>query len=269
MNSLLEANSWYLSNPEPTMIVPGMSFGFAPAGAFVSKMVIKSGDSAVSEMKFRDSSAVRTGVFALVSAASPRAISLGNTNGPRSLEVYVDDKLAGQLKFSLTKTTDGDPLVPKIGWKIEGPWKDYGYFKHKPDDGTRQDIFFVYWVAQHELKPGEKTVTASVRQGSKVVLKSRDAIPNGLPYSRFEVPVLKMDNNPLNVKDLDKLSGDFTVEVKAGTRVLRTWPLKFSGGALVPHRRSDHLKTGPLEWLSPRVVNGNSVSPFIHTWVGP
>lgn len=269
LNSFLEGQNFYLDAAEPKILVAGISFGFAPSGTFATKMLVKEGDTTLHDLKFRDNLPERAGVFASVRGRTPGSISLGTGDGPRSLEVFVDEQPAGKFVFTLTKSSNGDPLDPKVSWKIVGPWKDYAHFKHKPDDGSRQDVFFTYWVAQHELAAGEKTVTATLKKGATVVAKSRDNIPNGSRYSRFEVPILKPNNDPLMVKDLPGMAGSYTMEVTAGKRILRSWKVTIGASGFVPHAKSDHTKTGPLEWLSPRVQFGTAVSPFTHFWVGP
>lgn len=265
-NSLLEGLSFFLEAPEPGVIVGPVSFAFAPAATFTPKLVISQNGKPIQEIGFQREM-IRGGAFAAVRPRVPGQVMLGSENGDRTFEYFVDDKLAGRFTVNLTKTTQGDPLDPKVRWKIVGPWKDLAAIKHKPDDGYRQDLMLTYWVAQHELQPGEKTVVAHLKKGSTIIASTRESIPNGPRYLRSEVPLLRPDKSSVQVKDLSKMSGSYTLEVTAGKRMLRSWKLSIANGAIVPHPRSDHTKTAPELWLAPREQSGTSVSPFGIYWL--
>jgi hypothetical protein len=269
INWLLQSASFFLQGPEPKIMVNRVSFAFAPAGPFASKMVVSEGSQTVQELLFRDTSVVRGGVFAEVPCRVPGSVSMGAGNGERTIEFMVDGKVAGRFKFTLNKSSNGDPLDPKVSWKIVGPWATHAFFSHKPDDGSRQDIELVFWVASHELVSGERTVVATLKKGTSEIAKTPERIPNGAPYSRFATSLIKPNKDPLQVKDLKGLSGSYTLEVTAGKRVLRSWKLSIANGGFVPHLRSDHTKTDPTMWLSPRVQIGYSVSPYGRYWLAP
>lgn len=264
--SLLEGLSFFLENPQPGVIVGPVSFAFAPEGAFTPKLVISQNGNTLQEVGFQRE-AVRGGAFAAIRPRIPGQIMLGTENGERTFEYFVNDKLAGRFTINLTKTTGGDPLDPKVRWKIVGPWKDLANIKHKPDDGNRQDIYLTFWVAQHELQAGEKTVVAHLKKGGAIVASTRENMPNGPRYFRSELQFMRPDKSPIQVKDLAKMNGNYTVEVIAGKRVLRNWKVTIANGAFQHHPRSDHNTTAPELWLSPREQFGTGVSPFTTYWL--
>lgn len=267
-NSFLETQSFFLEADEPKVRINKLQIAFAPESDFTCKLLVKEGASKIAEVDFR-SPVYRAGVFTELGAKSPVATSLGKSDGPRTFEVLVNNQVAGSFTFNLTRTSNGDPLNPKTTWKIVGPWKDYAYLRHKPDDGNRQDIALIYWIAQHELSAGAKTVSTTMKKGSQVVASGRENYPNGAPYSRFELPLTKPNKDPLTVKDLRSMTGDYTIEVKCGAKVLRTWNFAIKGGAIVAHPRSEMAAAETNLWLSPRTMNGNNVSPFTQFWLGP
>ncbi len=265
--TFLETNSLFLDGPEPRIMLNGTQIVFPPEGSLKPQVVIKQNGTVIHTDAHRGSE-YRGGAFWYQSARTPGAISLGTENGTRTVEVHLNDQVIGKFEFTLTKESNGDVLNPKTTWKIVGPWKDLGYFKHEPQtDQYRKDVFFVCWVAQHELTPESKTVTLTVRKGSTVIMKGRESYPNGVPYSRFEVPMQKPNNDAFQVRDLAAHNGPVVVEVKQGARVLRTWNATIANGAFVPHKRSDHNTASPLEYLPPRRISGNSVEVHTMHWV--
>ncbi|MCB0826463.1 MAG: hypothetical protein KDC26_09755 [Armatimonadetes bacterium] len=267
-NSFLERTSFFLQGADPMVRINTMQIAFPPSEQFKTKCVIKSGDQVLGETEFRDHMAVRAGSFAEV-GATKSSQPLGTTDGKRTIEVYVNDALAGKFEFTLTKTSNGDPLDPKVTWKMVGPWKDYAFLKHRPDDGYRQDLILTYWVAEHELTGKEKIITTTIKKGATVVATDPKRYPNGPGYSRFEMPLMRANRNPITVKDLPSMAGTYTVEVKEGARMLRNWTFTIANGAVVAHPRSDFNKTEAIAWLPTRKQNGNQVDPFTMFWLGP
>lgn len=265
-NTFLESTAYFLDGAEPRLAYRQIQFAFPPSDQFVTKMVVKEGSTVVSEMG-TTSGINRGGAFASVGPKSAGAFSLGTSNGPRTIEIFLNDKLAGSFTFNLTKQTNGDPLDPKTTWKIDGPWKNHAYIKNDLAATGRSDIFFVYWAALHELPSGQKTCSATLKQGTKVIATSRDNYPAGTPYSRFEVPFQKPDKNFLGTIDVTTMKGDYSIEVKSGSKVLRNFKFTVTNGAINAHPLSDMKEANKITWLSPRILNGNTVSKFTHYWL--
>ena len=266
LNSFLESTQFYLAAAEPMVRFSTLQIGFAPSGVFKCELLVKEGDKTLHTMQFRDTIG-KAGVFSMVRSRTPGSVSLGTSDGARSFEVMVDGKLAGKFDFTLKKVSGGDPLDPKTSWQMTGPWKERAYISHKPDDGYRQDAYAVFWVAFDELKPGDPTVVATLKKGSTIVAIGDKRRPSGPGYSRFEQPLIKPDRNVIGVKELAGMSGLHTLEVAQGTTVLRKWTFNFANGGIAPHALSDHLKASPTEWLAPRKMDGNAVSPFLMHWL--
>lgn len=267
MNTFLETQRLLLDGPEPRIMLGATQIVFPPEGSLKPQVVIKQNGTVLHTDDHR-STEYRGGAFWEQSTRTPSAIGLGTENGTRTIEVHLNGQVIGKFEFTLTKQQNGDPLDPKTTWKVVGPWKDLGYFMHQPQpDQSRKDVFFVYWVALHELTPESKTVTLTVRKGSTVIAKARENYPAGLPYSRFEVQLQKPNNDGFQVKDLAAHNGPVVVEVKQGARVLRSWNATIANGAIVPHKRSDHNTVDPLEYLPPRRISGNSVNIHTMYWV--
>lgn len=266
LTSLLEATQFYLTAAEPGVRFSNMQIAFPPSPSFKCEVLVKEGEKTLHTLQFRHTS-LKGGVFSAVMSRTPGAVGLGSSDGPRSFEVMVDGKLAGKFDFTLTKTSNGDPLDPKTTWVLNGPWKDSAYITHKPDDGYRQDAMLVFWVGLNELKPGDQTIVATLKKGSTIVATGDKRRPNGPGYSRFEQPFIKPDKNAISVKDLAGMSGLHTIEVTQGSTVLRKWTFNIANGGIAPHPLSDHLKAKPTEWLSPRYLSGNGLSPFTMHWL--
>lgn len=265
-NSFMESTQFYLAAAEPMVRFSALQIAFAPTGVFKCELLVKEGDKTLHTMQFRNPTA-RAGVFSMVMSRTPGSVSLGTSDGPRSFEVMVDGKLAGKFDFTLKRVSGGDPLDPKTSWQLTGPWKERAFIRHKPDDGYRQDAYAVFWVALDELKPGDPTVVATLKKGSTIVAVGDKRRPSGPGYSRFEQPFIKPDKNAIGVKELASMSGLHTFEVTQGTTVIRKWTFNFANGGIAPHALSDHLKASPTEWLAPRMMDGNGMSPFTMHWL--
>ncbi|MEZ5163508.1 MAG: hypothetical protein R2688_07100 [Fimbriimonadaceae bacterium] len=268
INSFLDGQIFYLDRPEPIVEIGMMQIAFPPSEQFKTRLVIKEGENVVGETEFWDENAVRAGAFAEVRAKKGTQ-KLGTGSGKRTFEVYVNDALAGKFVFSLTKSTGGDPLDPKVAWKIVGPWKDLAILKHKADDGSRQDLLLTYWVANYELSAPNNKITTILKKGGTVIAKNEKARAYGLAYSQIMLPLVRANNNPYTVKDLSSMAGTYTIEVQDGTRPLRNWTFSIAGGEFVSHPRSDFNKTSHLSWLPGRIQIESHVSPFYMFWLGP
>lgn len=267
LNSFLEHIAFRVESDQPIAMFSTFQVAFVPSGA-QPKLLLKEGGNLLTELVLRGSPVV-AGAYTVYGSKEQGGISLGKGDGVRSVEMYYGDKLAGKLEFTMTRQGNGDPLDPKATWKVVGPWKDYAYFKHKPDDGNRQDIGLVYWVALNELPPGVKNCMAIVKKGNTVVASTRENYPKGVMYSRFDTPLMKPDKNPWSVKELSSMAGSYTLEIVSGGKVLRSWPVKIAGGDIVAHPRSDFNKYTGADWLSPRMVLNQEVIPHTLYWVGP
>lgn len=267
MNTFLEINRLFLDGAEPRIMLSGTQIVFPPAGSLNPQIVIKQNGTVIHTEEHRGQE-YRDGAFWTRTVRTPGAIPIGTENGLRTLEVMLDGKMIGKFEFTLTKQTNGDPLDPKTTWKVVGPWKDIAYFKHEPHvEQNRKDVYFAFWTALSELTPESKTVTVSVRKGNTVIMKGRESYPNGVPYSRFEVPMQKLNNDVFSVKDLAAHSGPIVVEVKQGARVLRSWNATIANGAIQAHKLSDHNTADPLQYLPPRRLNGDKLDPHTMFWL--
>ncbi|MCA9797584.1 MAG: hypothetical protein KC910_37490, partial [Candidatus Eremiobacteraeota bacterium] len=240
---------------------------FAPAGDFSCKVLIKSGDQVLAE--FPATIAQRVGTIARVRWKF-QFTQLGTTPGPRSVEVYVNDKLAGVLPFSVAQTGGGDAFEPKGSFEFTGPWSDLAHFYYPTDASSQQRVHFVYWAKQGDLGgPAKGMVDLVMRRGDKVLATSRAREVSYADYIRFDQDLLKADGKALMAPDLAAMSGPFVVELKHQGKVIKSYSGSIEGGKFTPHPRSELGLPDRTQFLSPREMNdgGGSMSPHLYTWV--
>lgn len=269
MSSLMNTSHYFLLGEEPTIRPGSIELVFPPEADFRCKMVYKAGEKVLGETLFTNIQ--RAGKLAWIGARRLEAVRLGSFDGVRTQEVYVNESLVGSLTIQLKKVSGGDALDPKVSWSMVGPWKDRAYLTHSMTRANAT-IYLVYWISLDELGAGEPAVVASLKRGSTVIATGDKRLPNGPGYSRFDHPFMKPNRSPFDLADLASLSGPLTIEVKQANKVLRSWQVQVTKGALVPHPASDiaTLKPG-VPYLAPRFVNsGNrTVSDTLLTWLAP
>lgn len=257
----------FTTGPEVRLIGSDLDLVFPPDGEFTGKVVYKSGDRVLFETPTRLQQ--RHGATARLTYRGTN-VTLGTENGPRSVEVYINDQLAGRLAFTLTKSVSDDPFDPKTTWTVsDDPWATHAYFTYDQDPAERQDISFTYWSNTGELGGVPKGELAlAVKRGGKVVASARPREINTADYLRKSQDLRTPDGKVFTAKSLAALSGPIAVELSFNGRVIKRFTGAVAKGRFSPHARSAPDAPDPEHFLSPRTLTegGGGLSDMLYSW---
>lgn len=258
-----------LSSADPAIMFRTARIVFAPPGEFTAKAVVEANGKTLVEYPL--SQVTRAGSMAGLTFRAPAFTQLGAEDGPRKITVFVNEKPVGVLEFTLTKSTSSDPYNPKTVWTARGPWQTHSYFAYDSETTGQRRINFTYFMATTEIGT-EKLykVDLVMRRGTTILAKSlRPRDINFTDIVRKEEPLHKPDGQPLMQPDLNKMAGPFILEIKQGTRVIRTYRGEIVDGKFKPHSKSALNFTDPTKFLTERCITGGGgqISDFLYTWV--
>jgi hypothetical protein len=240
---------------------------FAPEGNFEAKLVARSGTRVIVELPAKV--AQRSGTMARLTFRAG-SLKFGTEDGPRSLEVLVAGEPAGRIDFTLTKRTGGDAFAPTVDWLVDGPWTSHGYFSHPIESNQQPRVHFAFWASTAELGGVPKgTLDVVMKRGSTVLATSEPReINSTTPILKSQE--LKLANGQIfMVEHLAKMAGPFTVELRQGARVVKTFRGEIANGAFVPHPLSALPPSDPSHFLSPRGLSPErgTMSSTLFSWV--
>gem|GEM_PF-2254883 len=254
---------------DPKLMVGYVDIAFAPTGDFTAKAALEVNGKVLKE--FRVSQIVRQGTLARLTFRATPFEPLGPENGKRSFIVYVNDSVAGRLDFNLTKQPGGDAYAPTTDWTTTGPWQTHSYLTYTTKSGDQQRINFNYYLSSRELG-SEKNykVDLVMRRGTTILAKSlRSREVNDTELVFKEEPLHLPNGNPLMRPDLEKIAGPFILEIKTGSRVIRTYRGEIASGMFKPHKNSALTHTEPTTFLTERRISegGGGIHNFLFTWL--
>lgn len=259
----------HTNGPEVMMMGYEIDVAFAPEGKFQAKLIARSGTRVIVELPANVTQ--RSGTMARLKFR-PGSLKFGTEDGPRSLEVLVDGEPAGRIDFTLTKRTGGDAFAPTVDWLVDGPWTSHGYFIHPIESNQQPRVNFAFWASTAELGGVPKgTLEVVMKRGNTVLAKSAPREINST------TPILKSDGLTLAngqvfmVEHLAKMAGPFTVELRQGSRVVKTYRGEIANGAFVAHPLSALPPSDPSHFLSPRALSPErgTMMSYLFSWVTP
>jgi hypothetical protein len=253
--------------PEATTMSYTIDVAFAPEGNFPAKLVVRSGTRVISEVPARVTQ--RDGTMARLTFRAG-VLKFGTEDGPRTLEVLVAGESAGRVDFTLTKRTGGDAFAPTVEWLVDGPWQSHAYFTQSIDPNRQPRMNFTFWVTTAELGGVPKaTVEVVMKRGSTVLATSAPREVNTTtPIGKTEELTLA-NGQPFMADQLARMAGPFTIELRHGSRVVKTYRGEIANGAFVPHALSTLPASDPSHFLSPRALSAErgTMSSLLYSWV--
>ena len=257
----------FTTGPEVRMLGSDLDLIFPPEGEFTGKVVYKSGERVLFETPTRLQQ--RHGAMARLTFRGTN-VQLGTENGPRSVEVYINDRLAGRLEFTLTRSESDDPFDPKTTWTVSNdPWGTHAYFTYDQDPAERQDIRFTYWSNTGELGGVPKgNLALAVKRNGKVVATSSAREISTADYLQKTQDLRTPDGMVFTAKSLAALCGPIVVELTHDGRVVTRFTGAVAKGTFVPHPLSAPDAPEPAHFLSPRILTegGGGVSDILYSW---
>lgn len=253
----------------PTIPRQAIDIAFAPAGDLNLKVTLENEGKVIDT--YTNSTMTRVATFVRQTFRGGVFSPLGDNNGQRSLIVTLNDKPAGRLDFTMTKKPTGDPYNPQNIWTVTGPWQTHGYLTYLINTSNQQRVNFVFWISSLEIG-SDKTyqVDLVMRRGATILAKSpRSLYVNFVDLVRKAEPLHLPNGDPLMATDLGKMTGPYVLEIKLGSKIIRTYRGEIAGGKFVPHKNSSLSHTDPLTFLPERFISegGNSVADQLRAWV--
>lgn len=153
---------------------------------------------------------------------------------------------------------------------MEGPWNSHAFFTQSLDTSRQPRVSFTFWASRAELGGASKGMLEVVMKRGNTVLATTDPreASSAAPIPKTEL--LKLPNGQVFlVEHLAKMAGPFTVELRHGSRVIKTFYGQIANGAFVPHALSTLPASDPLHFLSPRAMSsdGGVVTSELFSWV--
>jgi len=186
--------------------------------------------------------------------------------GSYVMSVVVDGKTLTEMPFTLTQETSADPFAPGTRFVRSGPWSDLAYFRVVPGDPAEQ-MTFCWWTSTRELPAGMKRpkVTVHLMAGGKEVAATQGAVvPDTMDwyfynYKQLNVPTLPK-NHWLTLADVQSLSGDVSVVLKANGTPFKTYRMKVTGGQIERLPQNALTHDPHTAFISPRFIDTTSGS---------
>ena len=186
--------------------------------------------------------------------------------GSYVMSVVADGKTLTEMPFTLAEENSADPFNPGKRFVRGGPWSDLAYFRVVPDDPNGQ-LTFSWWMSTRELPAGMKSpkVTVHLMAGGKEIAATQGAVvPDTMDwyfynYKQLNVPTLPK-NHWLTLSDVQKLSGDVTVVLKANGTLFKTYRMKVAAGQIERLPQNALTYAPHTDFISPRFIDTTSGS---------
>lgn len=259
----------FTRNPIPALQRRTISIAFAPPGDLKVRAIIESQGKTIGEIPVNE--IFRVATFARVTFKGSTFIPIGEHEGTRTLTIFVNDQIAGRMDYAMTKKSGGDPYAPKVEWTTTGAWQTHACFEYPINTTNQQRVMLTYWMSSQEIGP-EKSYKLDIvlRRGSTVIAKSPRSREINFPeLVRKQEPIHLPNGQPLMAPDLAKMSGPFVLELKVGSRIIRSYRGEISGGKFTSHKRSALTHSDPLTFLPERFLSDGSLSVIdvLRTWI--
>jgi hypothetical protein len=137
------------------------------------------------------------------------------------------------VAFEAKATNSGDAFNPGKTFRLIGPWDRYAYLYAKDGD-PKGRLHVAGWVTDSEFGPNrdDRWVTVQIAKGSGVLCKSVVFV-DAPHWSRYRFDVANPKTNaPCTMADVRKAGGDYTLEFRSKTKLLRKFPFRVSNNQI-------------------------------------
>jgi hypothetical protein len=149
--------------------------------------------------------------------------------GKYELAVRMGSQDLSVVAFEAKASDSGDAFNPGKTFRLIGPWDKYAYFYSKDGDPNAK-LYVIGWVTDSEFGPNrdDKWVTVQVTKGGAVLCKSVVFV-DAPHWSRYRFDVARANNAQCTLADIQKADGDYVLEFRSKTKLLRKYPFKVAG----------------------------------------
>jgi hypothetical protein len=207
----------------------------------------------------------RLGYFPAFGLLKPAIGNPGTVQVAKAGDFIMAVKLGGEMittmPFSLKEVVSADPFAPGKKYVRDGPWRDLAFFSALPDDPAAR-IEFNWWMSTRELPSGMKSPKVTIHlvaNGKEIAASRGPVVPDTLDWYFYERKEMIMATQPqqrwLTVGDLQNISGEIAVVVKANGQPIKSYKTKVQGGQI---QRLDQNRLDFRPWtgfISPRYVD--------------
>lgn len=248
-------------------LVEDIQIVFPPASVQKAALVVdRAGGGAVATVPLR----LEKMEFPAFARFRPASGQTGNVRigqpGSYVMSVVVDGKAVTEMPFTLEKQTSADPFSPGSSFVRSGPWADLAYFTVVPGspDG---EMTFNWWMSQRELPGGSGTpkVTWHLMHGGKEIAAARGpVVPSTMDWYFYSHKQMEVPSKPrghwLTLADVQALSGDVSVVLKANGTPFKTYRMKVSSGQIERMPQNALTYEPHTAFISPRFIDTSSGS---------
>jgi hypothetical protein len=152
------------------------------------------------------------------------------TEGGRyELAVRAGTQDLGVVAFEAKAADSGDAFNPGKTFRLNGPWDKYAFLYAKDGDPNAR-LHAVGWVRDDEFGANrdDRWVTVQIAKGANVLCRSVVFV-DAPHWSRYRFDVAKANNAPCALADVQQADGDYALEFRSKTRLLRRFGFKVAG----------------------------------------
>ena len=149
--------------------------------------------------------------------------------GKYELAVRMGNQDLSVVAFEAKTSDSGDAFNPVKTFRLIGPWDKLAYFYSK-DGNPNASLYVVGWVNDAEFGPNrdDKWVMVQITKGSSVLCKSVVFV-DAPHWSRYRFDVAKANNAQCTLADIQRADGDYVLEFRSKTKLLRRFNFKVAG----------------------------------------
>jgi hypothetical protein len=202
----------------------GVQIAFAQPGQY-SLELRKVGGAVLHKKELRLEEVSGFPAFGWLAPVQPGEFKIEDS-GKYELAVRMGSQDLSVVAFEAKASDSGDAFNPGKTFRLIGPWDKYAYFYSKDGDPNAK-LYVIGWVTDSEFGPNrdDKWVTVQITKGGAVLCKSVVFV-DAPHWSRYRFDVARANNAQCTLADIQKADGDYVLEFRSKTKLLRKYPFK-------------------------------------------
>lgn len=201
--------------------------------------------------------------FGLLSADGPGIVHLRKT-GDFIINYKADGEVITHFPFHMETASSNNPYNPSTLYLRDGPWNYLAYITYDPENSDDL-IRFNWWTNLREI-PNTKNakISVSVMRGNTEIAHSESdkivSYKNWQPFKSILVHPDTKNTKHFTINDLTKISGNYTVILKANGKPFKSFSFKISDGK-INEIAENNLNYAPhKDFIAPRILDISSGS---------